>query len=171
LRQPWQVQPHAITTEQIIPLADSMCPPVHAPCPTVPVPVPAGRIFEFVHGEDSAAPLLGPSNLPQVVEALLLAIRDAPHIAEKVGGGAATVHIAGAGDSSRRRCCWGTCRAGPAAVDATPWRARHSCLRLITLPHTSPHHLTLASSSAPSSSAAPTPPAGVLRDQPAGGRV
>ncbi|PSC75516.1 importin subunit beta-1-like [Micractinium conductrix] len=43
-----------------------------------------GRIFEFVHGEDSAAPLLGPGNLPQVVEALLLAIRDAPHIAEKV---------------------------------------------------------------------------------------
>ena len=56
-------------------------------CPTrlisFPHP-PAGRIFEFVHGEDSAAPLLGPSNLPQVVEALLLAIRDAPHIAEKV---------------------------------------------------------------------------------------
>ncbi len=48
--------------------------------------MPAGRIFEFVHGEDSgAAPLLGPGNLPQVVEALLLAIRDAPHIAEKVG--------------------------------------------------------------------------------------
>ena len=31
-------------------------------------------------------PLLGPGNLPQVVEALLLAIRDAPHIAEKVQG-------------------------------------------------------------------------------------
>lgn len=43
-----------------------------------------GRIFEFVHGDDSAPPLLGPGNLPQVVEALLLAIRDAPHIAEKV---------------------------------------------------------------------------------------
>lgn len=43
-----------------------------------------GRIFEFVHMEDSQAPLLGPGNLPQVVEALLLAIRDAPHIAEKV---------------------------------------------------------------------------------------
>jgi importin subunit beta-1 len=43
-----------------------------------------GRIFEFVHGEDSPAPLLGPQNLPQVVEALLMAIRDAPHIAEKV---------------------------------------------------------------------------------------
>ena len=46
----------------------------------------AGRIFEFVHGEDSSVPLLGPGNLPQVVEALLLAIRDAPHIAEKVQG-------------------------------------------------------------------------------------
>ncbi|KAI3428693.1 hypothetical protein D9Q98_007516 [Chlorella vulgaris] len=43
-----------------------------------------GRIFEFVHGEDAAAPLLGPGNLPQVVEALRSAIRDAPHIAEKV---------------------------------------------------------------------------------------
>ncbi|KAL4428164.1 hypothetical protein ABPG75_002253 [Micractinium tetrahymenae] len=43
-----------------------------------------GRIFEFVHSEDWQVPLLGPGNLPQVVEALLQAIRDAPHIAEKV---------------------------------------------------------------------------------------
>ena len=63
--------------------------PTHActPPPCLPAPPhPAGRIFEFVHGDDSAPPLLGPGNLPQVVEALLLAIRDAPHIAEKVGG-------------------------------------------------------------------------------------
>lgn len=65
-------------------------PPVVLPRPcgsdsfAVHVPPLVGRIFEFVHGEDSQAPLLGPGNLPQVVEALLQAIRDAPHIAEKV---------------------------------------------------------------------------------------
>jgi hypothetical protein len=98
LRQPWQpelhaITIHAITTGKITPLANSMCPPVPAPCS--PAPVPAGRIFEFVHGEDSAAPLLGPSNLPQVVEALLMAIRDAPHIAEKVGGWGRCVNVCG----------------------------------------------------------------------------
>jgi hypothetical protein len=45
----------------------------------------AGRIFEFVHGDPAAPPLLGPNNLPQVVEALLSALRDAPYLAEKVG--------------------------------------------------------------------------------------
>lgn len=52
--------------------------------PLTPPTHPTGRIFEFAHGVDAAAPLLGPQNLPQVVEALLHAIRDAPHIAEKV---------------------------------------------------------------------------------------
>lgn len=43
-----------------------------------------GRIFEFVACEDLEPPLLGPQNLPQVISALLEAIRDEPHIAEKV---------------------------------------------------------------------------------------
>lgn len=44
-----------------------------------------GRIFEFVAGEElEPPPLLGPQNLPQVVASLLEAIRDEPHIAEKV---------------------------------------------------------------------------------------
>ncbi len=51
----------------------------------------AGRIFEFVHGHPQAPPLLGPNNLPQVVEALLAALRDAPFIAVKVGASAAAV--------------------------------------------------------------------------------
>jgi hypothetical protein len=62
--------------------------------------MPAGRIFEFVHGEDSSVSLLGPGNLPQVVEALLLAIRDAPHIAEKVRDS-----ISRAADAAWRNVC------------------------------------------------------------------
>lgn len=40
-----------------------------------------GRIFQFVHG---GAPLLGPENLPSVVNALLLSLKDEVHTAEKV---------------------------------------------------------------------------------------
>lgn len=43
-----------------------------------------GRIFEFVHGADATPPLIGPQNLPAIIQALLESIRDAPHIAEKV---------------------------------------------------------------------------------------
>jgi importin subunit beta-1 len=43
-----------------------------------------GRIFEFVHGQSGVQPpLLGPQTLPPVVAALLEALRDAPHVAEK----------------------------------------------------------------------------------------
>eukprot|EP00887_Chlorella_sp_A99_P006846 scaffold2.g6846.t1 len=42
-----------------------------------------GRIFEFVHGADATPPLIGPQNLPAIIQALLESIRDAPHIAEK----------------------------------------------------------------------------------------
>lgn len=69
----------------------------------------AGRIFEFVHGEDATVPLLGPGNLPQVVQALLHAIQDTPHIAEKVGCcGAApwgSQHVFGWACAAHINCC------------------------------------------------------------------
>lgn len=43
-----------------------------------------GRIFEFVHGEDVNPQLLTSQNLPSVVAALLEALRDETHVAEKV---------------------------------------------------------------------------------------
>lgn len=44
-----------------------------------------GRTLEFVHGSDPGNPLIGPGNLPQIVQALLEAIHDpATHVAEKV---------------------------------------------------------------------------------------
>lgn len=43
-----------------------------------------GRTLEFVHGSDPGNPLVGPGNLPQIVQALLEAIQDAAHVAEKV---------------------------------------------------------------------------------------
>jgi importin subunit beta-1 len=43
-----------------------------------------GRIFEFVHGQpDVSPPLLGPQNLPSVIAALMDAVRDEAHVAEK----------------------------------------------------------------------------------------
>lgn len=53
---------------------------------------PAGRIFEFVHCEDVTPPLIDGQVLPQIIQVLLEAIKDQPHIAEKVrlgitGGG------------------------------------------------------------------------------------
>lgn len=46
----------------------------------------AGRIFEFVHGPA----VVNTQALPAVVGALLAAIRDEPHIAEKVRHGASS---------------------------------------------------------------------------------
>lgn len=43
-----------------------------------------GRIFEYVHSEDLNPPLIDGQVLPQIIQVLLEAIKDAPHIAEKV---------------------------------------------------------------------------------------
>lgn len=43
-----------------------------------------GRIFEFVHGSGANPPVITPANLPPIIEALLTAIKDEHHIAEKV---------------------------------------------------------------------------------------
>lgn len=45
---------------------------------------PTGRIFEYVHSEDLNPPLIDGQVLPQIIQVLLEAIKDAPHIAEKV---------------------------------------------------------------------------------------
>ena len=53
----------------------------------VALPRPAGRIFEFVHCENLQPPLIDAQVLPQIIQVLLQAITDQPHIAEKVGRG------------------------------------------------------------------------------------
>lgn len=57
------------------------------PARTLHTPSPArlpitGRTLEFVHGTGAA--LIGPQNLPQIIQALLEAISDGPLVAEKV---------------------------------------------------------------------------------------
>lgn len=44
----------------------------------------AGRVFEFVHGMEGAAPVVTPANIGEVVQTLLASLQDEPHIAEKV---------------------------------------------------------------------------------------
>jgi len=89
-----------------------------------------------VHGEDSQVPLLGPGNLPQVVEALLTAIRDAPHIAEKVRRGGWSWFLllklqAVTGSSGARLC---------STVQAPAGWGVHAAAHL-ALGHASPAHL------------------------------
>lgn len=91
---------------------------LHGPTRALPplrLPPPPGRIFEFVHGEDSAAPLLGPNNLPQVGWGAGAGVCWRPR-----GGAQSSVHGSGLLCSTLmplcptmhppcrwwRRCCW-----------------------------------------------------------------
>ena len=44
----------------------------------------AGRIFEFVHGEEINPPIINSSVLPQIIQVLLSSIGEPPYISEKV---------------------------------------------------------------------------------------
>lgn len=95
----------------------------HVSTPTPPTPPPAGRIFEFVHGEDLQPPLIDAQVLPQIIQVLLEAIKDQPHIAEKVGAGGVRAGrvVSHAPLSGRAMCHSCICYCGWAAVGSCCW--------------------------------------------------